>query len=96
MNDKSDAIGLWYDFSKKNYGKIGLNYGSKYANVVALSHKSEFNFLNSFLFDDLSADLLSQLDSDYSLIRNSIKKLYPKIFFSYMLDYLNLERFSYN
>lgn len=46
-------------------------------------------------YDDVSAQLLADLDADYSCIRNAIKKLHPEKDFSYMLDYLALERFSY-
>lgn len=47
-------------------------------------------------YDEMSARLLADLDSDYSKIRNKIKELYPQKDFSYMLDYLSLERLSYN
>lgn len=46
-------------------------------------------------YDDLSAKLLADLDNDYSKIRDAIKKLHPEKDYSYMLDYLALERFSY-
>ena len=46
-------------------------------------------------YDEVSADLLRKLDADYSVIRNEIMRLYPKRKFTYMLDYLALERFSY-
>ncbi len=46
-------------------------------------------------YDDLSADLLRDLDNDYSRIRNRIVELYPDRNFQYMLNYLDLERFSY-
>lgn len=46
-------------------------------------------------YDDLSAKLLSKLDDDYELIRNKIKAMYPEKDYRYMLDYLALERFSY-
>lgn len=46
-------------------------------------------------YDDVSANLLKELDDDYSKIRNRIKKLYPNKKFEYMMDYLSLERFSY-
>lgn len=46
-------------------------------------------------YDQRSADLLARLDADYSKIREAIKTKFPKKDFSYMLDYLALERFSY-
>lgn len=39
-------------------------------------------------FSKLSAGILSGLDSDYSLIRNAIKKQFPKKKFTYMMDYI--------
>jgi opine dehydrogenase len=47
-------------------------------------------------FDDLSAKLLEKLDADYSKIRKEIRIRYPQKSFKYMLDYINLERLSYN
>lgn len=46
-------------------------------------------------YDDVSARLLADLDADYSKIRESIKQRFPGKDYSYMLDYLALERFSY-
>lgn len=46
-------------------------------------------------YDDVSANLLADLDKDYTKIRETIKKLYPEKSFKHMLDYLALERFSY-
>lgn len=46
-------------------------------------------------YDDVSANLLSGLDNDYSKIRNAIIAMYPHKNFKHMLDYLALERFSY-
>ena len=46
-------------------------------------------------YDYVSAQLLADLDSDYSKIREKIKEMYPEREFKYMLDYLALERFSY-
>lgn len=46
-------------------------------------------------YDDVSAMLLANLDADYSKIREKIKALYPQKSFRHMLDYLALERFSY-
>ncbi|HOW51890.1 MAG TPA: NAD/NADP octopine/nopaline dehydrogenase family protein [bacterium] len=47
-------------------------------------------------YDQLSADLLGELDADYSLIREGIRHRFREKDFKYMLDYLALERFSYN
>lgn len=137
------------------YGRVGVTYGGKEVNVVAVSPPEKFralddlflknicerwlkkgafrqsaNFLSLTLsvdnqiihpsrcyglflshggswirkgdipyfyrdFDERSADLLRQLDGDYSKIRNAIKAKYPKKDFTYMLDYLALERLSY-
>ncbi len=46
-------------------------------------------------YDDLSANLLSSLDAEYTLVRNAIKALHPERDYRYMMDYLALERFSY-
>lgn len=46
-------------------------------------------------YDDISANMLADLDSDYSKIRNKIKTMYPNNNYKYMMDYLSLERFSY-
>ena len=46
-------------------------------------------------YDDVSAKLLVDLDADYSKIRDKIKSLFPQKSFKHMLDYLSLERFSY-
>lgn len=46
-------------------------------------------------YDDVSAKLLADLDSDYSKIRERIKAMHPEKNFKHMLDYLALERFSY-
>lgn len=47
-------------------------------------------------YDDVSANLLKDLDEDYSKIRNRIKQLHPEKDYRYMLDYLALERLTYN
>ena len=47
-------------------------------------------------FDDLSAEILANLDQDYSKIRRGLKKRFPQLDWQYMLDYLELERFSYH
>jgi len=46
-------------------------------------------------YDQKSADLLQELDDDYSKIRETIKLRYPERNFEYMLDYLGLEQLSY-
>lgn len=64
-------------------------YGGKWLskNVVPLFYKD---------YDDVSSELLAGLDLDYSKIRNRIVDMYPEKSFNYMLNYLDLERFSYN
>ncbi len=42
-------------------------------------------------FSAKSAQILAKLDSDYSLIRNKIKELYPDKDFTFMLDYIDLD-----
>lgn len=46
-------------------------------------------------YDDVSAQLLADLDADYTKIRDRIMAMYPDKNFRHMLDYLALERFSY-
>ncbi len=46
-------------------------------------------------YDDVSANLLRDLDADYTKIRSAIVEKYPDKNFQYMLDYLALERLSY-
>lgn len=46
-------------------------------------------------YDDVSANLLASLDDDYTKIRQAIIKMHPGKDYRYMLDYLALERFSY-
>ncbi len=46
-------------------------------------------------YDDVSAQVLASLDEDYSKIREKIKSMFPQKDFRHMLDYLALERFSY-
>ncbi len=46
-------------------------------------------------FDELSADVLRALDADYTLVREAIRRRFPEREFPHMLDYLALERFSY-
>jgi opine dehydrogenase len=45
-------------------------------------------------FDQLSADVLKNLDSDYSKIRQSIKEEYPDKNFTHMMDYLSQDRYT--
>ena len=137
------------------YGKVGVTYGCKELNVVAVSPPNRFSELNDLLlknicerwlkkgpfrqaanflsltlsvdnqiihpsrcyglflkyhgkwankedipyfyrdYDQKSADLLQELDADFSKIRDTIKAKYPQQDFQYMLDYLGLERLSY-
>jgi hypothetical protein len=46
-------------------------------------------------FDDTSADVLREVDADYERIREKIRLLFPDKAFKYMLDYLSLERLTY-
>lgn len=138
------------------YGRVGINYGGKEKNLVALSDKSKFNYLKEIFlnpissvwkctgefylvenfisltlsvdnqiihpsrcyglyekskgrwanresiplfykdFDEFSADILKKIDSEYTMIRESIKEKFKTANFEYMLDYLALERFSYS
>lgn len=140
----------------KKYGEIGITYGTKAKNIVAVYPLEEFDVLkNTFLndlcykwfhtgefyqannfisltlsadnqiihpsrmyglylknpkkwarqedvpffykdFDDTSAEILKKVDDDYSKIRDKIIKNNPNTDFKYMLDYLSLERFSYD
>ena len=137
------------------YGKVGVTYGCKELNVVAVSPPNRFSELNDLLlknicerwlkkgpfrqaanflsltlsvdnqiihpsrcyglflkyggkwankedipyfyrdYDQKSADLLQELDADFSKIRDTIKAKYPQQDFQYMLDYLGLERLTY-
>lgn len=47
-------------------------------------------------YDESSANFLRALDKDFSKIRKGIEKSFPNKKFQYMLDYLALERLSYN
>lgn len=47
-------------------------------------------------YDDLSAELLKKVDDDFEKIREKIRTDNPNENYEYMLDYLSLERFSYN
>lgn len=46
-------------------------------------------------YDEFSAQCLAELDEDYSKVRNSLKKLYPNRDFHYMLNYMDLEHYTY-
>ena len=46
-------------------------------------------------YDDVSANLLGELDADYTKVRAAIKRSHPEKEFRFMMDYLELERFSY-
>ncbi|MEM9555279.1 MAG: NAD/NADP octopine/nopaline dehydrogenase family protein [Acidobacteriota bacterium] len=46
-------------------------------------------------FDELSADIMRDLDADYSLVREGLRARFPERDFEHMLDYLSLERLSY-
>ena len=46
-------------------------------------------------FDEASADLLRALDADYTKVRDSLRSRFPDRSFRHMLDYLALERLSY-
>ena len=47
-------------------------------------------------YDEFSAQCLAALDTDYSQVRDKIKMLYPEKDFHYMLNYLDLEHYTYN
>ena len=65
-----------------------LRYDGKWA------HKKDVPYFYRD-YDQKSADLLQELDVDYSKIREAIKAKYPQQDFQYMLDYLSLERLSH-
>jgi hypothetical protein len=46
-------------------------------------------------FDELSAGLLEELDADYGKVRDGIRKRFPERSFTHMLDYLAMERLTY-
>ena len=66
-----------------------LNYGGKWKNKedVPLFYRD---------FDDMSANILRDVDDEYTCIRERIKAIYSSKDFSYMLSYLDLERLSYH
>lgn len=47
-------------------------------------------------WDDISTDILKSVDEEYTKIRNKFKTDYPEKDFSYMRDYMELERFGYD
>ena len=69
------------------YG-LFLKYDGKWANKEDIPY-----FYRDY--DQKSADLLQELDADYSKIREAITIKYSEKDFQYMLDYLSLERLSY-
>lgn len=46
-------------------------------------------------FDEFSADVMRGVDADYTTIRKALLKRYPRLDNPYMLDYLDLEHWSY-
>lgn len=68
---------------------ICQKYGGKWehAEDVPLFYKD---------YDAFSAQCLAYLDDDYSKVRDRIKGLYPDKDFHYMLNYLDLEHYTYN
>ena len=46
-------------------------------------------------FDDLSAQYIQHMDSDYSKVRNAVRKMFPERDFKYMLDYFRLEKLTH-
>jgi len=67
---------------------------------VYLENKNGWSDIDSVTYfykdyDDLSADILLKLDNDYTKVRKTIIDLYPEKNFDYMLDYLELERYTY-
>lgn len=46
-------------------------------------------------FDEVSAEILKNVDDDYSKIREAVRNHFPQRSFKYMLDYLALERCSH-
>ena len=68
---------------------ICQEYGGKWERIedVPLFYKD---------YDAFSAQCLADLDDDYSKVRNRIKQLYPDKDFHYMLNYLDLEHYTYD
>ncbi len=69
------------------YG-LFLSYGGRWAREEDIPY-----FYRDY--DERSADLLRKLDGDYSRIRDAIRAMYPDRDFTYMLDYLALERLTH-
>ena len=67
---------------------ICQEYGGKWERIedVPLFYKD---------YDAFSAQCLADLDDDYSKVRDRIKQLYPDKDFHYMLNYLDLEHYTY-
>lgn len=47
-------------------------------------------------WDDTSTEILKAIDAEYTIIRNKFKSEFPDIDFSYMRDYMELEKFGYD
>lgn len=47
-------------------------------------------------WDDLSAEILGNVDAEYTAIKNAIRAKFPEKDFTYMRDYMELEQFGYN
>ena len=46
-------------------------------------------------FDNISADILTNIDNDYSAVRTAVRKHFPDRPFTYMLSYFDLERLTH-
>jgi hypothetical protein len=46
-------------------------------------------------FDQLSADYVFNIDAEYSVIRDALRKMFPEMPFKYMLDYVSLEKLNH-
>jgi hypothetical protein len=47
-------------------------------------------------FDEVSAEILTKLDDEYTLVRQAIRKHFPKKGFTYMLSYIELENLNHD
>jgi hypothetical protein len=47
-------------------------------------------------FDEISAEILTRLDHEYTLIRSALKARFPERSFKYMLSYLELEELNHH
>lgn len=47
-------------------------------------------------WDDVSTEIIASVDAEYTKIRSALKDRYPNKDFSYMRDYMELERFGYD